>query len=202
MDYSLGLFNGGAFDATIDYWTGQGQPNPRWSRFDTEPGHVVCESCHELEADKYVPGTALLLAQYNDGGLGPDDNPSGMCEGCHGHAPGGTPHPMTGDIVSRSGLPLNTASQYLRVGAPAGNATFSGSDGSGMNCDSCHQPHDADTEGGTYIYDSGQGVPDEKVHDVTGVPQSDGRIPPNYRGANVEDLQDGPFCDSCHFYLD
>ena len=204
MDYSLGLFNGGAFDATTDYWTGQGQPNPRWSRFDTEPGHVVCESCHELEADKYVPGTALLLAQYNEGGTGPDDDPSGLCEGCHGHSPGGsgTPHPMTGDLVSRSGKPLNTASRHVRANAPEGNATFSGSDGTGMNCDSCHQPHDADTEGGTYIYESGQGVPDEKVHDVTGTPRSDGGDPANYRGAHVEDLQDGPFCDSCHFYLD
>lgn len=204
MDFSLGLFNGIPFNATTDYWTGQGQPNPRWSRFDGELGHVVCESCHELESDKNVPGTALLLAQYSEGGTGPDDDPSGLCEGCHGHSPGGggTPHPMTGDIVSRTGLPLDTGSQYIRPAGPEGNATFSGVDGIGMNCDSCHQPHDADTEGGTYIYESGEGVPDEKVHDVTGVPLPDGNIPTNYRGFDVEDLQDAPFCDSCHFYLD
>jgi hypothetical protein len=203
MDYSLGLFNGVPFNALTDYWTGQGQPNPRWSRFDGENGHVVCESCHELEADKYVPGTALLLARYVDGGTEADDDPSGLCEGCHGHSPGGsgTPHPMTGDVVSRTGKALSTSSSYTRAEVQ-GNATYPGPNG--LNCDSCHQPHDADTDGGTYLYESyTSGQEPSQSHDVTSDQQfGDDHVPTNFRGSNVEGLEDSPFCDSCHFYLD
>jgi predicted CXXCH cytochrome family protein len=195
MDYSLGSFAGGGFDATTDDWTGQGQPNPRWSRFMGTLGTVVCESCHELEADKNVPGTALLLAYHNDGGTGPNDDPSGLCEGCHGTSPGGsgTPHPMTGDTVSRTGAALTTTGLYTR-GVIEGNATYPAGDA--LNCDSCHQPHDADTQGGTYIYESGQDTP--IVHDVTSSNLVDGQA----RGATIPDIEDAPFCDSCHFYLE
>jgi hypothetical protein len=222
MDYGLGFFNGGAFDATSANWTGQGQANARWSRFDgasAETGHVACESCHDIEADKNVPGTALLLAFYRDGeqsSVVADADASELCEGCHGTSPGGsgTPHPMTGDTVSRTGLPLSTtteafirpADEIMNIASGASNdsrATFSGDNE--MNCDSCHQPHDADTDGGTYIYDSGQGITPldgALVHDVTngGLGGADGDG--NYRGAGITALEDATFCDSCHFYTD
>ena len=53
--------------------------------------------------------------------------------------------------------------------ASEGRTTFSGDNE--MNCDSCHQPHDADTDGGTYIYDSGEGITPATAleHDVTSV---------------------------------
>ncbi|MBI5117532.1 cytochrome c3 family protein, partial [Candidatus Poribacteria bacterium] len=34
MDYALGSFGGSSFNATSDDWSGQGQANARWSRFD------------------------------------------------------------------------------------------------------------------------------------------------------------------------
>jgi predicted CXXCH cytochrome family protein len=192
LDYSLGLFNGESFDATTDYWIGQGQANPRWSRFDGSAGQVTCESCHELEADKRVPNTALLLAHYNEGGTEPEDDPSGLCEGCHGHAPGGTggrSHPMTGDIVSRTRQPLTTNGRSTRRSLE-GNVTYPAADG--LNCDSCHQPHDADTQGGTYIYESGQHT--NPQHDVTSSNEVDGRV----RGSEIPDIEDSRFCTSCH----
>ncbi|MBI5118244.1 hypothetical protein HZA56_17340, partial [Candidatus Poribacteria bacterium] len=199
MDYALGSFGGSSFNATSDDWSGQGQANARWSRFDGSSGHVVCESCHDLEPDKNVPGTALLLAYYNDGGQGGNNDPSGLCEGCHGTSPGGTgtPHPMTGDTVSRTGVALTTTGSYTR-GTIEGNATYPGSNA--LNCDSCHQPHDADTHGGTYIYDSGQNT--SPTHDVTSPSQpGDSHVPTNRRLLPPADLEDASFCDSCHYYL-
>jgi hypothetical protein len=162
-----------------------------------------------------VTGTALLLEDYRDGELGLD--PSDLCEGCHGIAPGGgTPHPMTLDPVTRTGNTLiTTASLYLRPQAEIASesrATFPGADL--MNCDSCHQPHDADSQGGTYIYDSGEGiVPLLAIeHDVTntgqtetdpwaGTPARSGNIV-QIRGVDMTGLSDENFCDSCHFYTD
>jgi predicted CXXCH cytochrome family protein len=200
LDYSGGLFDGAPFDATTDYWTGQGQPNPRWSRFDGASGHVVCESCHELEADKNVPGTAALLAQYNDGGTGEYDDPSGLCEGCHGHSPGGggTSHPMTGDLVTRTGKELATDSSHTRRDIQ-GNVTYPADNG--LNCDTCHQPHDADTDGGTYIFDSDPHS--DPQYDVTSEGQlGDDHVPTNLRGGDVIGKKHSQFCTSCHSYLD
>ncbi len=213
MAYNLGNF-GGAFDATSDNWTGQGQANPRWSRFDGDgvgTGTVVCESCHDIEADKNVPDTAMLLAYYADGSTTADADPSGLCEGCHGTQPGGgNPHPMTGDNVTRMNDTLSTSrtgdDRFIRatgIITSESNATFPASDA--MNCDSCHQPHDADTEGGTYIYDSGEHVTvgaGIAVHDVTN--DGTGTTPDafgNVRGVALN-IEDATFCDSCHYYTD
>ena len=189
MDYTLGSLGGGAFNATTTNWTDGG-----WSRFDGALGTVACESCHELEPDKNTSGTALLLEHYKDGGTAAIDDPSGLCEGCHGTSPGGsgTPHPMTGDGVTRTGANLVTNGAYTRA-AIEGNATYPAGDA--LNCDSCHQPHDADTGGGTYIYDSGEGM--VPPHDVTSANLVDGSV----RGSAIAAIEDAPFCDSCHFYL-
>jgi hypothetical protein len=123
---------------------------------------------------------------------------------------------MTDDIVSRTGVALQTGtSDYIRPLAEIASesrATFPASPG--MNCDSCHQPHDADSQGGTYIYDSGEGiVPLLAIeHDVTntgqtetdpwaGTPARAGNIV-QIRGVDMTDLSDENFCDSCHFYTD
>ena len=212
-------------DGTINALTGT-WPDGGWSRFDgtgAETGSVTCESCHDIEADKNAAGTALLLAFYRDGeqtSVSGDADPSGLCEGCHGTSPGGTgtPHPMTGDTVTRTGALLSTTTaagpdRYIRPladimtasgAASEGRTTFSGDDE--MNCDSCHQPHDADTDGGTYIYDSGEGIVPISAaeHDViSATTPADSRTPyRNYRGEDVTGLEDAAFCDSCHFYTD
>jgi nitrate/TMAO reductase-like tetraheme cytochrome c subunit len=202
---SMAYNSTGALDLLgSDNWSGGG-----WSRFSDATGGVSCESCHDLEADKNVAGTALLLEYHADGSAA---DPSALCEGCHGSSPGGgTPHPMTGDIVSRTGIALSTTTMaYTRSPADVlldSRATYPVADA--MNCDSCHQAHDADTNGGTYIYDSGEGMTGlaggAAAHDVTGtiVDGADGRIPyQNFRpSSGVTDLSDENFCDSCHNYL-
>jgi hypothetical protein len=99
---------------------------------------------------------------------------------------------MTGDNVSRTGGPLNTSSSYTR-GTIEGNVTYPAPNA--INCDSCHQPHDADTHGGTFIYESGENT--SPPHDVTSSNETNGSA----RGADIPNIEDAPFCDSCHYYL-
>ncbi len=101
---------------------------------------------------------------------------------------------MTGDIVSRTGVALSTTASWLR--SPIlGNATFPAANQ--VNCDSCHQPHDADSDSGTYILDT------HSSYDatVTTAPSGDGEVPTNYRVAPTDGLDYSGFCDSCHTYL-
>ncbi len=83
---------------------------------------LVCESCHELEPDKNGGFRHLLLAPYEEGQDGYDeyagdtDGHDVLCVACHG-IPAGT-HPMTGMIVSRTGLPLDADAEWLRPGDP------------------------------------------------------------------------------------
>ncbi len=210
--YANGYFAGTAFNAVSDVWdnvTGTtGTARGGWSRWYGKLGSVGCQSCHELEPDKNVPGTALLLAWFNDGqteALNNANDPSSFCEGCHGRTPaGGNPHPMTGATIGRALTGGRTPPTlmtkpgpgvFLGEGAPTrngGTSTFPGDDM--LNCDSCHQVHDAATAGGTYLYEA------PSSH-VTGVPTVFG--PPNYlplRGSSTIDLEDRGFCKQCHSY--
>lgn len=123
----------------------------RWGGTDTAPV-MVCESCHELEPDKNVQ-QQMLLGVYVEGQDGQDGiTPAGrdaFCEACHGF-PAGT-HPVTGKTVERTGAVLSTATglDWLRD-APVASATW---DTNMISCDSCHQPHDANTVDNTFIID-------------------------------------------------
>jgi predicted CXXCH cytochrome family protein len=150
-----------------------------WSRFggvDSDGNRVlVCESCHELEPDKNAGFSHLLLAPFMEGknGIeeypGDDDGRDILCVVCHGKPTGS--HPMTGDIVSRSGNPLDPAVDWVRDSIE-GNATLD-RDYDAMSCDSCHQPHDANSISYTYCLDvpetlsipgySGRGIGDGKM---------------------------------------
>jgi hypothetical protein len=176
--------DGTAFNATTDNWPGGG-----WSRFDSAGGnvnHIVCESCHELQSSKNVPGTALLLHSYIEGdpSAGVGAYASELCEGCHGVNPGGKSHPLTGDIVDGTGAPLDsTSNDPPAANPPSGNATYpAGTGADSMNCDSCHQPHDADTNSGTFILED----------NITGTAVG------NTRGGAIPDLDYMTFCKDCH----
>ncbi|MBI4914278.1 MAG: cytochrome c3 family protein [Acidobacteria bacterium] len=154
LDFSQGSRNRAPWNAKTSPWTGGG-----YSRFGgtAEEPVMVCEACHDLRMATAVPGSALLLEPYVDGAP-VDVNP--LCEGCHGKGSNkGGNHPMTGDTVSfaidagRSQATLKTGGGEFRVpeniegtgantpGAPTGPATYPRADA--MNCDSCHQTHDA-----------------------------------------------------------
>ncbi|MBI5115453.1 hypothetical protein HZA56_03185, partial [Candidatus Poribacteria bacterium] len=176
--------DGTAFNATTMDWPGGG-----WSRFDANGvNRIVCESCHDVQSSKNVPGTALLLHRYVEGDT--DFTSTGysyaseLCEGCHGQNPSGKTHPLTGDIVDSTGLPLDSINNNPpAANPPNGNATYpGGTSRDSMNCDSCHQPHDADTNGGTYILED----------NVTGTATG------NTRGASIPDLRYNTFCKECH----
>lgn len=216
--YASGFFAGSAFNATTDIWDNTAANNTTgwgaggWSRWYGSLGSVGCQSCHDLEPPKNVPGTALLLGYYQDGQLeatSAANDPSAFCQGCHGVTPGGgNPHPMTGSTIGRAvtaGRATTTlitgAGAYIDPAAPtrnpgtgsAGTSTFAGTDM--MNCDSCHQPHDAATAGGTYIYEA----PAANVTATTAPVLNPTTNQPG-RGSTAVGLQDMNFCNQCHAY--
>lgn len=189
--------------------------------------HLVCESCHELEPDKNATGSKLLVYYFQDavdGGTasahpgartGDNGATSYFCEGCHGvNGPTNT-HAMTSDTVSRTNAALSTsvaAGSFLDAAAPKGqplNAsgatygtpaygypTFPGTNQ--MNCDSCHQTHDANTASGTFILDA----PEAYVVDTGtangargGAGHPVGDLDPTNRTVEYTG-----FCDQCHRY--
>lgn len=196
VTYASGTLNDGTslFNATTTAWTAGG-----WSRWGTNDGDVVCESCHELEPDKNATGSALLLHPYTEGRAVSGDT-SDFCQGCHGVTPGGgTPHPMTDDVITKardSGvgpdgttsrstttlITFATTASYMTANM-TGNTTIPATNQ--MNCDSCHQPHDTPTTAGTWILDT----PSANV--PTGA--AAGNVSP--ASANYQ-----AFCIECHAY--
>jgi len=142
--------------------------NTAWSRWRTGTTNgvaVVCESCHELEPDKNnstivttAPGGHLLLAEFKEGqngneaDAGDSDGRDNFCEYCHN--PDGT-HPMTSDIVDRTGvaLDIDLAKDWLQA-PPANTVTWGGAGTGIMSCDSCHQVHEANTESTNMILEA------------------------------------------------
>ncbi|MFC1855008.1 cytochrome c3 family protein [Thermodesulfobacteriota bacterium] len=186
------------------------------------PGeHLVCESCHELEPDKNAFNSKLLVYFFAEDVTNPqigrsDDNSANsyFCEGCHGdNGPDGT-HPLTGDTVTRTDAPLTTdiiASALLGVaggggsplGAPnrtptivggvEGTSTFPNfANTTDMNCDSCHQVHDANTTGATYIIEA----PEGNVTDGSNIVNRGGLNHPQ----GTSNAEYSGFCDQCHEY--
>ena len=213
--YLTGTFAGSAFNATTDVWdctvSTNGTAKGGWSRWYGKRGAVGCQSCHEIEPSKNVSGTALLLAWYKDGDTETNNvanDPAAFCQGCHGPTPGGgTPHPMTGSVIGRAVTAGRTpttlitgSGAFIGSGAPtrqpaggaAGTSTFPAPDA--MSCDSCHQPHDAPTSGGTYIYEA----PSANVTGTGGSFGTPSAMPA--RGSATTSLEDRMFCNQCHEY--
>ncbi len=140
-----------------------------WSRFGGEnlmnQRVLVCESCHELEPDKNGTIKHLLLAPYEEGRNGLDEYPGDddgrdiLCEACHGNPEGS--HPVTGSIVSRTDEEISLDVDWVRrnlLGYATAEEMWGGQ--VALSCDSCHQPHDANSNSKTYCLDVPASLPD------------------------------------------
>ncbi len=206
-----GSQTGGVNTMTTAVWdTAPGNAIGGWSCFggpDPANGQLVCESCHELEPDKNYPGSKLLLWNYTEALAEPR---SVLCEGCHSPqaTSEGQPHPMTGMTVSRAVTAQRTATtlitgagSFAELGAQ-GDTTYPAVDQ--MNCDSCHQTHDAYSPSGTYILEDGAtthvtGAPSGQITvGATGAITFTGNW--RYTGAELgaNKLNYQPFCNLCH----
>jgi len=159
-------------DPKIDAWPSSGffseyGPGPGSGGGDIPPaqwGEIICESCHNIVFNdgRANPGnyataltagweSNLLLEPYADDSPGTGDGVTGgygvgsaLCMGCHDQTVANH-HPLTGDVVSLSGLTLRTGALSFadQAGAPG---TFSYPSTNALDCDSCHRPHEADNE--------------------------------------------------------
>jgi predicted CXXCH cytochrome family protein len=134
----------------IDTWPDGGQ-----SRFGGDASNpvLVCESCHELEPDHNNGNKHLLLGAFAEETAPQASSRSTFCEFCH--LPPGT-HPQTGDTVSRTNNTMSTdlALSWLRT--PTDTNIVITDDLGILNCDTCHQVHDANTESFTFILDTAE----------------------------------------------
>ncbi len=161
---TVSIYNTGANWSGVDTAYADG-----WSRFggtnSADNRVIVCESCHELEPDKNKGITHLLLAPYTEGSNGDDGDTDGrddLCEACHGVPPG--THAVTGKTVSRTGTTPNTSASWLR--SPIiGDATLGTNK---ISCDSCHQPHDANSASYTFILDAPVSIATPSINPVVG----------------------------------
>jgi len=166
-----------------------------WSRFGGENTKtkrvLVCESCHELEPDKNRGFKHLLLAPYEEGRNGLDEYPESvdsdgrdiLCEACHGNPEGS--HPLTGDVVSRTDEPLSLHKDWVRQ--PLQGYATATEDWNGLvalSCDSCHQPHDANSNSRTYILDVPELLPDSILSGIA--------IEPGLIMIGYSEMVDGP----------
>ena len=139
-------------------------------------GAIICGSCHNIlyndgraNPASYPPSSALkagwrsnlLLEPYKDDSPGLGDGTgatavgSALCTGCHTKV--GNHHPLTGDVVPLSGLLLRTGAGSFADAAGAPN-TLSYPGPNKMDCDSCHRPHQADTDSDVVGPAHGSGV--------------------------------------------
>jgi hypothetical protein len=167
ISLATGTLAGAAFNAFSGDWNpaAGNVAQSRYAGSATTTGNyqVVCESCHELELDRKVnTNNALLLYDFIEA---KDEADSELCQGCHGATPGGGgTHPLTGDTVSKAvdaGRATTTvitgAGSYANaVGVP--NSAEYPATANRVNCDSCHQVHDAQDVGGSFILEVGAGA--------------------------------------------
>jgi predicted CXXCH cytochrome family protein len=144
-------------------WTAAFGGNGGWSRFGADGVGLntnvtlVCESCHELQLAKNT-NTHLLLGRYTEQVSTALSNRSRFCEACH--LPPGT-HQMTGDLVKTGGdhtlnTSLNTSTRPW-MQAPTDANVILNQTANIINCDSCHQVHQANTGSRTFIIDVSAG---------------------------------------------
>jgi predicted CXXCH cytochrome family protein len=159
-----------AFNPTTTAWTAAstGTGKGAISLWGSAAGTMVCESCHTLNPAWAADNTSLLPVYYQEGAqVASEAYRNQFCTGCHGATPGGgTPHPMsqstitkaqeigraTTTLITTTGSYADKGIGQTLPGAWAGNSTYPAADR--MNCDSCHQPHDAPTNAGTWIVDT------------------------------------------------
>lgn len=203
-DGAPGVGNGNTFLTTTwdvsGGWSCMGGPN-------AATGELVCESCHELEPDKNAPGTKLLLYPSLEATAEPR---SLFCEGCHS-AQGtqlGNPHPMTLNTISRAQTAERVPTTLITTIGPSfaergaqGDTTYPAAEQ--MNCDSCHQVHDAVNTSGTYILENTTGG---GTGPITGAPAGAIAVSGfNFAGQKYDTSENGaaklnyqPFCNLCH----
>jgi predicted CXXCH cytochrome family protein len=181
----------------------EGASGTGWARFRQlasagTPAIIACESCHELEPDKNNSrqgGYNLLLANFSDGtngNSGDSDGRDDFCEACH--LPPGT-HPMTGDMVDRTGLAIDIVLAKDWLADPTGSEVTWDIANDIMSCDSCHQVHDAETDSANMILEAA----DADIPPAAGAVVDANNLVPNFpdgnRGPNHE-----VFCQYCHGY--
>lgn len=163
----------GAYTNTAYYWqdsavTPAAIDSSKQSADGTQS--LICESCHTLKIDGKnshtvayqtadnttasgaegrdwtAGGAALLLTDAGNARVDAGGATGYLCTACHSATPGGgSTHPVI------HGVGMAAAGATVQGGAnPAGNGV-SLTPGSFVNCESCHQPHDADTDGDTLI---------------------------------------------------
>jgi hypothetical protein len=202
-----------AFAVTNADWSGDGGKVGARSRFGNTAANpvIICESCHELQPSLNQGALShLLLSRFYDGqngdSDGTDDGRDGLCEGCH--LPTGT-HPMSADIVGRTGVALATDVtnvDWLKTPSDASygatwvdtNPTLSAAADDDFSCDSCHQVHDANPSSGTYILDAKPAsvtLGSTTAGSGTGYAASD--FPVRSVNGNVGVAE---FCGTCHPY--
>ncbi len=219
FSWATGYYNSATFNAQTTVWPVAAGGNNGWSRFagTALPGELVCESCHDLEPDKNVASTPMLLAYFREGntvatGRTPERYASEFCEGCHGRSPGGNvTHPMTTDNVTKvvdTGLGYDGTNRTTVTLITTGTQCYANAAGqpndtnypasAAMNCDTCHQVHDAATTSGTMILDSalaritnGTGGARSTAVNLYGVA---------YTRSVAADIKYQGFCTMCHTY--
>jgi len=212
--WASGYYDSATFNAQTTAW-----PTGGWSRFAgaSLPGDLVCESCHDLEPDKNVAATALLLGYFYEGsttatGESTERYASEFCEGCHGQTPGGNvSHPMSLDNVTKvvdTGLGADNNARGTITLITSGAQCYATAAGQPndtnypaanmMNCDTCHQVHDGATTSGTMVLDAaaaritnGGGGARSTAVNLYGVA---------YTRSIASDIKYQGFCTMCHAY--
>ena len=140
---------------------GDGSSNAPGSNYEmgASPSGVRNDDNDDNE-DSTLDGVGLLLSASGNNATDASGTANDyLCTACHGATPGGgSTHPT---------MPNFQANMSNIVGSNAGAAdnfvthvgdNTGGSSTGGINCESCHRPHDADTQGSTYILEAAGGV--------------------------------------------
>lgn len=106
-----------------------------------------------------------------------------LCTGCHGNTPNS--HPNSGEGFSH---PMMDADGLSFDPMEPAKLTFN----KHVNCESCHQAHEADSRGGFYILR----LVEPRISNVSTVASS--AIPDPYRVMKRTDIEFAPLCQKCH----
>ncbi len=106
-----------------------------------------------------------------------------LCTGCHGNTPNS--HPSGGEGFTH---PLMNANGSNLNPLPPPKLTYN----KHVNCESCHQAHEADSRGGFFIL---RLVDTKFSKDDPSVPSA---IPDPYKVMNRTDIEFAPLCQKCH----
>jgi hypothetical protein len=177
----------------VDAWVGTGALSkyggPANLSQTGTAGELICESCHNLKANT---GAYKLVVTDNDA-----TDPSPLCEGCHARTGPGH-HLLTNDLSSLHAGTMNNADSPFVRNPPLtlSEATYPGSNG--LNCRSCHVPHNGWTQAGARVLKRGYRSTDGSGllgQAVTGIERSS-ENPASPGAPVVKDYE--PLCNGCH----